>query len=284
MKKLITILVIMLIGTSAYSQYLVDGLKWNNSQGVSWYGWSVYTNFTYKVDGDTIINNNTYKIIKSNSPDLNSNWEAAFYLREDNQRWVLKDTNINDEILLYDFSLNVGDIFYQYDFYKSSYSLPRNITAVDTITLENGEFRKKITIENDWDEWIDGIGSIKYILDMPIANIMDGPIFLCASNENDLLYVANEDLNCYDDRLGLNDIEYEAQTTIYPNPASNSLNVISQDKINSIEIYNPLGQKVYQTKVNNKTKNIDISLFPKGIYIIGVNTDKGYIKKKLIVE
>jgi len=50
------------------------------------------------------------------------------------------------------------------------------------------------------------------------------------------------------------------------------------------EIYNPLGRRVYQTKVNAKSKNIDINSLTKGIYILGVNTDKGYIKKKFIKD
>ena len=107
MKKLIAILVIMFIGSSAYSQYLVDGLKWNNSNPIQWEGWSIYTNFTYKVDGDTLINNKTYKLIKRNFPDVDNSWETAFFLREDNQHWFFKNINVNDEILFYDFSLNV---------------------------------------------------------------------------------------------------------------------------------------------------------------------------------
>ena len=63
---------------------------------------------------------------------------------------------------------------------------------------------------------------------------------------------------------------------------SQEISISSESIINSIEIYNPLVQKIYQTKVNAKSKSIDINSLSKGIYIIGVNTDKGYIKKKLI--
>jgi len=281
MKKLIAILVIMFIGISAYSQYLVDGLKWNNSNPIQWEGWSVYTNFTYKVEGDTIINNNVYKIVKNNIPDVNNNWNSFLFVREDNQSWFFKKRNSNDEVKLYDFSVNVGDIIPQYDFADFDYLGNKNVTAIDTITLENGEIRKKITIENGWDVWVEGIGSVIFILDMPISNMMDIPFFLCASEGNNLLYIANEDLNCYNPS-GLNDISNDVQMSIYPNPANSFLNVTSQDKINYIVIYNPLGKRVYQTKVNKKSKSIDIDYLSKGIYILGVNTDKGYIKKKFI--
>jgi len=89
--------------------------------------------------------------------------------------------------------------------------------------------------------------------------------------------------DCYSPLLGLNDIKtYDNDVLIYPNPAKSEINISSESIINSIEIYNPLGQNVFQTKVNSKSKSIDINSLSKGIYIIGVNTDKGYIKKKLI--
>jgi hypothetical protein len=69
---------------------------------------------------------------------------------------------------------------------------------------------------------------------------------------------------------------------LYPNPASKEVNISSESIINSIEVFNSLGQKVYQTDIKAKEKTLDINSFSKGVYIIGVNTDRGYIRKKLI--
>ncbi|MDD3287322.1 MAG: T9SS type A sorting domain-containing protein, partial [Bacteroidales bacterium] len=72
--------------------------------------------------------------------------------------------------------------------------------------------------------------------------------------------------------------------TLYPNPTSMDVNISSESIINSIEVFNSLGQKVYQTNVKQKEKTLDINSLSKGVYIIGVNTDKGYSRKKLIKD
>jgi choice-of-anchor B domain-containing protein len=62
---------------------------------------------------------------------------------------------------------------------------------------------------------------------------------------------------------------------IYPNPASNYLNVSSErDTIHSIEIYTLLGQQVWNKTYNDSsTEQIDISGFTAGIYLIKINNN-----------
>jgi len=75
-----------------------------------------------------------------------------------------------------------------------------------------------------------------------------------------------------------------ASLRINIDPTSKELNISSENIINSIEVFNSLGQKVYQTNVKAKEKTLDINSLSKGVYIIGVSTDMGYIRKKLIKE
>ena len=82
--------------------------------------------------------------------------------------------------------------------------------------------------------------------------------------------------------MGVENISEDNSITLYPNPTSKDVNISSENIINSIEVFNSIGQRVYQTKVNSKSKSINISSLSKGVYIIVANTDKGYIRKKLI--
>jgi len=75
-----------------------------------------------------------------------------------------------------------------------------------------------------------------------------------------------------------------ASLRINIDPTSKELNISSENIINSIEVFNSLGQKVYQTNVKQKEKTLDINSLSKGVYIIGVSNDMGYIRKKLIKE
>ncbi|MFV0598381.1 MAG: T9SS type A sorting domain-containing protein [Bacteroidales bacterium] len=71
---------------------------------------------------------------------------------------------------------------------------------------------------------------------------------------------------------------------LYPNPAENTLNIESQDIIKEIEFYDALGKKAKAITLNKKEAIIDISSFAKGNYVVNLITDKGKIKKKLVVK
>lgn len=298
MKKIILIICFVLVYSSAFSQYLVDGLKWNNtSGGTDDWGVNIYRNFTYKVDGDTAINGVAYKMIKMNYPDIDNQWSSAFYLREDNRKWYLigRNGNLNaEEELLYDFSLMTGD----------SINLPwannnsvKVVADGDTI-LENGESRKYLILGNNDvptnynDIWIEGLGSAICHIDLPCFYliIIDAcATSLCASFNEELLFTSYPNLHCYD--MGGNFITSltnifckDNSITLYPNPARQEVNISSENIINSIEVFNSLGKKVYLTNVKAKEKTLDINTLSKGVYIIEINTDKGYVRKKLIKD
>jgi hypothetical protein len=80
---------------------------------------------------------------------------------------------------------------------------------------------------------------------------------------------------------GINDIE-EISFSIYPNPAVNEINIFVEDisQIDKVNIYNQLGQNLLQQ--NNATSTIDISLLPKGIYIIELVSGNSVVRKKMI--
>ncbi len=81
----------------------------------------------------------------------------------------------------------------------------------------------------------------------------------------------------------LYDISYVNNSiTLYPNPTNSEVNISSESLINSIEIYNSLGQMVYTETINSKEKTIDISSLPSGVYVLGAKTENGIMRKKII--
>ena len=60
----------------------------------------------------------------------------------------------------------------------------------------------------------------------------------------------------------------------YPNPVIDKLNIISENVIKSIEIYNLYGQKVSVKTVNNTSDTIDMSHLPSASYLVRLNTDE----------
>ncbi|MBK9412003.1 MAG: T9SS type A sorting domain-containing protein [Bacteroidetes bacterium] len=89
---------------------------------------------------------------------------------------------------------------------------------------------------------------------------------------------------------GITNIISDATVSLYPNPADSKINIDlnSDDKINSLELYNSSGAIVYR-KTNFEIKSlkhfeIDLGLFSPGVYFLRLYSENGIINKKLMVE
>ena len=91
----------------------------------------------------------------------------------------------------------------------------------------------------------------------------------------------------YDSTLfvaGLNDADIAKFSNVYPNPATSEVTVQSSFNIESIELYNMIGQLIDTKPVNAYSTSLDVSLYPKGNYTLLIRTRQGSAKKKLIVQ
>ena len=61
--------------------------------------------------------------------------------------------------------------------------------------------------------------------------------------------------------------------SMYPNPASNRLNISATETIQNAEIYNILGKNVMSVNVNDTKVSLDISNLASGIYIVKYNAN-----------
>ena len=75
------------------------------------------------------------------------------------------------------------------------------------------------------------------------------------------------------------DIDIQDSISFYPNPTDGLINVISERKINTINVYAVTGQLI---KSAAGEKSIDIKEVTPGIYIIEVTTDEQKVLGKLI--
>ena len=62
--------------------------------------------------------------------------------------------------------------------------------------------------------------------------------------------------------------------SIYPNPANDNINIIAQDPLDSIVIYNAIGQLVSKTMspIQSQTQ-VNITDLPKGVYFVQIKKD-----------
>ncbi len=84
---------------------------------------------------------------------------------------------------------------------------------------------------------------------------------------------------------GTEEINSGSSLWIYPNPSTGLFDIRSQQKINSIDILDVLGEKIYhvQTGLSSAMK-VDISDQPAGIYLLRLKTETGIIGRKLVLS
>lgn len=71
---------------------------------------------------------------------------------------------------------------------------------------------------------------------------------------------------------------------IYPNPAQNKVRIASEITLQSIEIYNLLGERLYSQNVSTKDEEINLTGFLPGIYLIKVDAENRSVVRRLLVE
>lgn len=76
----------------------------------------------------------------------------------------------------------------------------------------------------------------------------------------------------------------EAKIAMYPNPVSTSLSISSLEKLDTISIYNVIGQEVLNLKINTTNAIINVSNFQNGIYIVKTFSEGKVSTSKFIKE
>lgn len=80
------------------------------------------------------------------------------------------------------------------------------------------------------------------------------------------------------------DVEEVAENVvaIYPNPTNGIIN-IKAENISSISVFNLVGQKIYDAKVNTDQVSLDMSVFGQGLYLVRINANGVETTKRVAV-
>ncbi|HSN50604.1 MAG TPA: T9SS type A sorting domain-containing protein, partial [Bacteroidales bacterium] len=83
--------------------------------------------------------------------------------------------------------------------------------------------------------------------------------------------------------IGINETT-KATVTVGPNPATDFVNVTSTNTIKEVQVYNLLGQIVYNQKVNNTSLTINTASLQSGLYNVKVVMADGSIIRKVVID
>jgi len=175
--KRIVILVLLfpylaIYSQAVYNRFLEDGKVWNYTSN-NYFTGSHY-NFKLFLEGDTVIHDVVYK--KVYQDDL-SNYQYAL-CEKDNAIYIYDQWCDKRPRLLYDFSLNIGDVIEGFQ-----------VSAIDTIEVGDYLYRRfQLGISTDYVKeitfWVEGIGGL-FNLEVPYPRTGNTVSFVsCELNGN----------------------------------------------------------------------------------------------------
>ncbi|RLD61207.1 MAG: hypothetical protein DRJ05_03110 [Bacteroidetes bacterium] len=251
----------------------------------------------YKCEGDTIINNETYKVLFFSGDDDPQYWIKYGYIKEDENHKVYfsnyypNDSSYFEPALLYDFDAAINDSMTITSImtFGGAFEIDIIITNIDSVVVD-GNYRKRTWFECGYDNsyWIEGIGSNNGLLQVG---------FYCtiACPACDLQCVKKDDITIYPDSytgscfiVGIyENTQDKTWFNIFPNPATNNFQVEPISHIQSqlfFELYNSMGKLEIR-------EDLDIT-FPtqiltgdleNGIYFYLISNKNGAVQKGKIV-
>ncbi len=189
----------------------------------------------------------------------------------------------NQPELLYDFSLQVGDTLFSA---WAAFGGSIVVEQIDTVTLFNGEVRKRWTFDS-WVElsyYIEGIGMGTGLFG-DFVQFEWWSELACVQLNGEQLWEANSYWSgCYglvgEDEIATNTLQ------IYPNPAGDFIRLSTPENFNraEVKIFNSLGQLVLVDAIQSENAVIDVSDLERGMYFVLVTSENGILKEKLIIR
>ncbi len=239
---------------------------------------------------DTVIDLKTFKKIcySGDCPTV----DYAVFIREDSTTgkvWGYEFYH-NQERLIMDLSLNVGDTF---KIYPNNLIYYDTIAIVDSVYTENGLKKIRLNLNSgfNYDEkltFIEGIGT-NFGIDYQVNFYALGggwgqsDIYLLCSYKDGFLTYKNTFLDtCYLVWINIDEKANQQNIKVYPNPVKDVLNIEANNFSNkNIIIYNSLGQIVLSADFTNNLR-LNLNSFKKGIYLVKIFTNHNCITKKVI--
>ena len=87
-----------------------------------------------------------------------------------------------------------------------------------------------------------------------------------------------------DTKAPVQQVAQETSLNVFPNPASEQLNITCGEEMRSIALFNTAGQRVRQMEPCGSEAQIPLSGLPRGLYLLRVQTANGSAVRKVVVE
>jgi len=215
-----------------------------------------------------------------------SEWNTTdFYVREnvEERKVYFKLDQDEEEFVLYDFSLEVGDsISTPFNINDEYYHLLEinNINLVDGTLVQEYVFSGGTGSFDGNFKYIESLGSVLSTFGDFGIGIGFHSELLCVEINDNLIY----DGNCSGFVLETEEIEKQNNLTIYPNPATDFVTVEYENYLYSkAQVVDATGRLVQSIQLNGSPQRINLDGLNSGIYFLAINNEFGISSIEKIV-
>jgi len=253
-----------------YTPMLENGKIWNMKYETWTVGIpnsTVTTNYGYFIDGTTTFNSTTYYVLRDSR---NTN---VYYLREDitNKKVYLYSTTNSTEELLYDFNVQVGDVFNAAKLNPTFTATERTVVAIGT-EMKFGINTKVYTLasanNSNCVKIYEGIGFVP-------EGLVDDPIN-CTTFDPNYRYT----LTNINQTLAVDAYSSKSTFFVFYDAAAQQLKLNKSNVLFNIKIYSVLGQKVLDRSFKSV---LDVTQLKKGLYFYNISSNNTLQKGKFLV-
>ncbi len=293
--KYVALFAILFVGNLLQSQtYLNGSSTWYQEDG--YYDFSCCMHhevYVIKVVGDTMLNGLSYfKLRKigidsiSEGSNLLGQWmpprveqidENYGLIREEEGKFYHKSTGTQDERLIYDFTVNIGDVLSGINGLDCASGL---ITDIDTVVL-GGTALKRFSLEGAITKVIEGIGNTGGLLGRYCQGFESGGTLNCYQKGKQV-FVVNS-IGC-DLSIAVDTYEEEGlkDVILYPNPSLGQINITGlSEAMTDYWAYDMSGKLVQQGELLEK----QLYFNQPGVYFLKFrNENLWYVKKLVIID
>jgi Secretion system C-terminal sorting domain len=253
----------------------------------------------YIMNGDTLIGGKLYnKLYRErniyvgpvSAPIVLSPYAYLGALRQEiiNKKVYWRGANMLSDTLLYNFNLKVGDTLPR-TYLQVSGMYPAVVTSIrDTLMDKLHSKRYTFKTSSLAGHLIEGVGSDCGVFEL--APYWEGGNYLtCFKTHNlsapDGVWAPYSSCGFYNFPTGVNNKEKNSMDIeIYPNPSTGIFTIYSSEKF-QFSAYDILGRSILQP-VNSLSPStiLDLSPYPKGVYLLSIKTKEKIVARKIILQ